>query len=362
MRVLHISSAKTIRGGEHQICLLIKELSLLGIESVLLCPSGSMLAQRYIKGLYKLVTYMKLSPANMFVSAFIKRLSVQEKIDVIHFHDPHSHQFGYYSYKLFANKVPGVVTRRVSFRVKNTSKPYYQIKELKKIICVSKSVKTSLSNLNISEPRLAIIPSGIELEKTKLESSIRRKFKIDSDVTLIANLAAIAPQKDFITFVNTASAYLSKQLSTVKFLIIGGDGGMMDQIKSMVKKQNLEDDILFAGFIPDAHQYLSEIDILLSTSVSEGLGNTIMEAMKYEVPIVATRCEGTIDLVKDNHSALLADIGDSSHLANLIERILADKSFAKKLTDNAKSSIEIYNIKKTSEQVCLLYKEVLNEI
>ena len=359
MRVLHISSAKTIRGGEHQICLLIRELSILGVESVLLCPSGSLLAQTNIEGLDKLVTYMKLSPANMFVSAFIKRLAAQEKIDIIHFHDPHSHQYGYYSYRLFANKVPSIVTRRVSFSVKTTSKPYYQIDNLKKIICVSNSVKASLSNLVIDESRLSVIPSGIELEVADWKKSLRDKLKIDSDVMLIANLAAIAPQKDYVTFINTASEFLLKYNSKVKFLIIGGDGGVMDMIKSKVKKLNLENDILFTGFIPDAHNYLPEIDMLLSTSISEGLGNTIMEAMKYEVPIVATKCEGTIDLVQDNHSALLADIGDSNRLAQLIIKLLEDEALAKKLTDNAKFSVKKYDIKKTTEQVNSLYAEVL---
>lgn len=360
MKVLHISSAKTIRGGEHQVCLLIKELSTLGVTNVLLCPTGSQLSKKEIIGLGTLLTYVKLTPANLLVSAFIRKLVDKEGVDIIHLHDPHSHQFAFYSYKLFANRVPAVVTRRVSFPVKRTSKAYYKHSMIKQIICVSDSVKQSLSNLELGKSKLIVIPSGIELSQEADHYSLREKYNIDSDTKIIANLAAISPQKDYLTFVRAANRFLKIAKQKVKFLIIGANQGSEDQVKSLIEELGMTDKILFTGYISEAHRYLEDVDVLLSTSVSEGLGNTIQEAMKYRIPIVATYCEGTIDLLEHNKSALLAQVGDADQLAVHLKEILTNSDLSKKLTENASNTIQKFDIKETSRLVHNLYKKVLD--
>ena len=122
----------------------------------------------------------------------------------------------------------------------------------------------------------------------------------------------------------------------------------------------IQEEIVVGGYVKNAHQYLSDVDILLSTSVSEGLGNTIQEAMKYQIPIVATNCEGTVDLVQHQSSALLSDIGDFVGLAQMINQLMEDSDLADRLTKNAFNLIQQYDIRTTSQQVYDLYKEVLS--
>lgn len=359
MRVLHISSAKSIRGGEYQISLLIKHLAGLGIKNFLLCPSDSELSKEKLDGLHKLITYVKLSPANLLVSAFIKKLVVSEHIDLLHMHDPHSHQFAFYSYKLFGNQKPAVVTRRVSFPVKKTSKSYYSHPKVKKVICVSKSVLDSLDNLSLDAEKRVVIHSGIPLELKTNGLNIRRKYKIPSDTKIVANLAALSPQKDYITFVKTAKEFIDNSRFSVKIMIVGADGGTKENVVQLVEKLGLADHFIFTGYVSNADQLLSEIDVLLSTSVSEGLGNTIMEAMKYRVPIVATNCEGTIDLVRHMESAMLADIGDYKMLAEHLNNILSDDQLASRLAQAAFEQIEQYDIRTTTKQTLALYQSIV---
>lgn len=359
MKVLHISSAKSIRGGEYQISLLIKQLATLGVKNYLLCPSGSELSKENLDGLQKLITYIKLSPANLLVSAFIKKLVVSEQIDLLHMHDPHSHQFTFYSYKLFSNQVPAVVTRRVSFPVKKTSKSYYTHSKIKKVICVSNSVLDSLENLDLGAEKRIVIHSGIPLELKTNSLNFREKYELPSGTKLIANLAALSPQKDYITFAKTAKEFIDKSSLPVKFMVVGADGGTENEVVQLVKESGLMDHFIFTGYVANADQLLSEINVLLSTSVSEGLGNTIMEAMKYQVPIVATGCEGTIDLVRHNESALLAKIGDYKALAENLNIILSDSQLTSKLTQNAFEQIEQYDIRATTKQTLALYESIL---
>lgn len=339
--------------------LLIGELSKLGAANFLLCPSGSALSETEVVGIQQMFTYVKLSPANLLVSAFIKKLAVAESIDIIHLHDPHSHQFTFYSYKLFSNPVPSVVTRRVSFPIKLTSRSYYNHEMIKKVICVSESVKQSLTNLKLSETKLCVLPSGIPLERTESEQTLKEKFGINNGTKIIANLAAVSPQKDYKTFVRAAHHYKSGSTLDVVFLIIGKDDGELAAVQSLIKELDLENQIMIVGYLPNAHKYLGGVDVLLSSSISEGLGNTVMEAMKYKVPIVATNCEGTKDLVKHEESALLADIGDYKQLALSLDKILSDEDLASRLTYSAYNAMQKYDIKETSKQVSELYKTIL---
>lgn len=359
MKILHISSAKTIRGGEHQISLLIKHLSRYNVQSVLLCPSGSELSQMKLDGLLKMVTYQKLSPANILVSAFIKKLAEQEQIDIIHVHDPHSHQYVYFSYKLFSSKIPAIATRRVSFPIKKTSRPYYTHPMIKKVICVSESVQSSLDSLNIAADKRVLIHSGIPLKIEKSNYALRREHQIGKETRIIANLAALSPQKDYMTFVKTAKEFVTNSNVDVKFFIIGDDGGTQEETMQLVRDHDLEQHIVFTGYLPNARNVLQEIDVLLSTSVSEGLGNTVMEAMKYKVPIIATRCEGTVDLVNHNEGGLLAEIGDHEMLSGHLIKVLSDKQLSNRLVEHSFKEVQNYDIEKTSVQILKLYESVL---
>lgn len=359
MKVLHISSAKTIRGGEHQIKLLIKELSLLGITNLLLCPLGSDLSKEKIEGLEKLTTYVKFSPANILVSAFIRKLAVNEDVDIIHLHDPHSHQFAFFSYKLFSNPIPAVVTRRVSFPVKQSSRAYYTHPMIKKVICVSNSVNKSLSNLKLNPDKCITIPSGTTLVINHNKLSIRERFDISDDTKLVVNLAAISGQKDYKTFILAAHELINKYDHKIIFLIIGRDDGLMKEMKKLADDLSIADQVIFTGYIPEASTYLPEVDVLLSTSVSEGLGNTVSEAMKYGVPVVATNCEGTRDLIEDRVSGLLANIGDYEELAVLLNKVLLDNDLCNRLTHAAFETIRHYDIKLISKSVLDLYQSIV---
>jgi len=228
------------------------------------------------------------------------------------------------------------------------------------VICVSNSVKDSLKNLKLDENKVRVIPSGIVLGERNDDLSLRKKYDISSDKKIIANLAAISPQKDFLTFVKTANDFLKRYDHKAVFVIIGADQGDEAKVRLLVNQLGIAECIIFTGYITEAYRYLPDVDVLLSTSVSEGLGNTIQESMKYQTPIVATNCEGTVDLVEDQISALLADIGDHNKLAELLDQILKDHGLAKKLTKNAYTAIQRFDVKETSKQVLDLYKEVLS--
>ena len=75
------------------------------------------------------------------------------------------------------------------------------------------------------------------------------------------------------------------------------------------KKLGLEEKVQFLGFIDDAADFLANIDIFLSSSISEGLPLSAIQAMVAALPMVATRCGGYEGLITDGENGVLTEVG-----------------------------------------------------
>jgi glycosyltransferase involved in cell wall biosynthesis len=115
-----------------------------------------------------------------------------------------------------------------------------------------------------------------------------------------------------------------------------GKGKLYDDLLMLRKKLGLEEKVHFLGFIDDAADFLANIDIFLSSSVSEGLPLSAIQAMVAELPMVATRCGGYEGLITDRENGLLVDVGKPQAIADGIEMVIEDAELRKTISRNAK--------------------------
>ena len=228
MKILHFSSAKTWRGGEQQIAYLYDELHQQQIQQWIFCAKGGALARYCQQQNIPHFTYQKRFSTNPLVAYQFKQLSKKLNIDLAHLHDSHSHTFGYIS-AILGNSIPFVLSRRVDFPVKDNWLSYrkYNHPSIKKILSVSNYVQQILAPAIKDPSKLQVVHSGIDTTRFKYtkQNILRKTYNISESATIIANVAAIAPHKDYFTFVDTAAILLKKNNGTgYKFLIIGADG------------------------------------------------------------------------------------------------------------------------------------------
>ena len=121
-----------------------------------------------------------------------------------------------------------------------------------------------------------------------------------------------------------------------KLLLLGRQNQtFVKELKSSLKKMNLEKRVEFIPHQPNAIEYIYAADVLLQPSRSEALPRTILEAMALKTPIVASDVDGIPELVGDNTSAILFSLSNIDKMIEGINTIYSNHSFRNQITENA---------------------------
>lgn len=364
MNILHISTPLNWRGGEQQLAYLISELEEPRTHHIILCSSGSVMQEYCIQNKIDHYTVKRSGALNFRWPRRIKEICRERGIDLIHLHDAHAHTSGVLSGLLFKNRVRMVLSRKVDFPVGNSffSQFKYNYRSIRRIICVSHKVKEVLAESIKDKNKLITIYDGIDLKKFDLNQRgnlLRSSLNIPLHHTIIGNVAAIAPHKDYFTFVNTARLLLEQGLNAT-FLIIG-DGPERKEIENYITACNLNDKIKLLGFRNDIPAILPELDVFLMTSKTEGLGSSILDAFACKVPVVATEAGGIPEIVKDGWSGMLAPVKDASKLAAKVQLVINDSSLRNRLTANAFAELSNFSKEQMALKTLMVYQQVLKQ-
>ena len=121
-----------------------------------------------------------------------------------------------------------------------------------------------------------------------------------------------------------------------KLLILGRQNqAFIKELKSALKKMNLEERVEFILHQPNAIEYIYAADVLLQPSRSEALPRTILEAMALKTPIVASDVDGIPELVDNNGSAILFSLSNIDKMIEGIHSVYSNDSFRTQITENA---------------------------
>lgn len=362
MKILHLSSERTWRGGEQQIAYLILESIQRGLEIVVACKKGSAFESWCVE---QGITYTALSFSNeLDISTMIgiKTICKTHHIDLIHAHSSHSHAMAVWS-KVLGGQGRLIVSRRVDFPIKNNpfSRLKFNHRAVEQYICVSRAIENMLRSDLKSPEKCLTVPSGIDAQRfegSTKKFKVHDHFKLPHHTKLIGNISAIADHKDYFTFVNTAEIVLKTQ-PDAKFIIIG-DGPLTAKITEYITSKHLTNNILLMGFRSDVPELIKDLDIFLMTSKTEGLGTTLLDAGLNELPIVATRAGGIPEFVEHRQTGLLADVGDDETLARHVLELLTKPELGYQLGQNAKLKvIHQFSKENTAIKTIKIYEQIL---
>ena len=356
---MHISTAKSWRGGEQQVAYLYEALQRKNIEQLIICATESELSKACAAKNYRYEKVTKQWNFDFFYAAKMVSIAIKFKATIIHTHDAHAHTLALIAKIFFGMKAKLIVSRRVDFPVANNlfSSWKYNSQHISKIICVSEAIKNIMLQ-SVPETKLAVVYSGIDCEKFKTPSGVlRSEFKIADDTLIIANVAAIAPHKDYFTFLNTVKILKETYLLNAKYLIVG-DGNLRQNIEKKIGELQLQKDIILTGFRSDIVHVFTEIDILLFTSETEGLGTTVLDAFCCGVPVVATRAGGVTELVTHEKTGMLAEIKDAKTLAESVIWLISNPTLKQQIIADAKLKAQHFSKSVMAEKTWEIYKQV----
>ena len=231
------------------------------------------------------------------------------------------------------------------------------------IVMVSDYLKKQLwSTSNISRKKSIIIYNGINPEKYKRinDNTLRRELGITNYNILVGAVGNIRRPKSYDMLLN-AAAIICKDTDKYKFVIAGeGSGAVYDELLKLHEKLDLLDKVYFIGFRPDVEKIMSNMDIFLLTSSTEGFSLSTIEAMACELPVITTKSGGPEEIISDGFNGLLVDINSPDQIVNAIQRLTKDKILKDKIIKNAINSVkEKYTTRKMLENYDAIYQKVL---
>lgn len=139
-------------------------------------------------------------------------------------------------------------------------------------------------------------------------------------VVKIITVGRFHTQKDYETAIKTVSKL--KSINSSFIFLLCGYGVLEEQIRQWVAYYDVKDVVEFHIKPDNIPELLRSSDIYLSTSLFEGTSNSIMEAMNWSLPIVATNVGDNYKLVSDNYNGFLTNVGDAESLANHISVLI----------------------------------------
>ncbi len=175
-----------------------------------------------------------------------------------------------------------------------------------------------LTSRGFNKSKSFVIHNGIEIRENEI-----KKTRNDNSVEILT-VGRFVPQKDYYTALQVIYKLKQKLSSfSVKFVFtIVGYGEQEDIIRQWVNKFELNDDVNIVINPNDIRNYFKKADIYLSTSLFEGLSNSIMEAMEFSLPIVATDVGDNKYLILDGITGYLAPVKSTSVIVDRLERLI----------------------------------------
>jgi glycosyltransferase involved in cell wall biosynthesis len=122
-----------------------------------------------------------------------------------------------------------------------------------------------------------------------------------------------------------AAHLVIQQIPDARFVILG-EGELRDHLERLVHEQHLQKHVLLPGFRTDVLGCIKGFDLFVMSSVTEGLGTSLLDAMAASKAVVATRTGGIPEVVEDGGTGLLVEPRDHRELAAAIVRLLTDES------------------------------------
>ncbi|MFD2228572.1 glycosyltransferase [Alkalimarinus sediminis] len=202
---------------------------------------------------------------------------------------------------------------------------------------------------------LTVIPNGISevLPEIPLNDPIAtRLISIKKTGPIIGSIGRLSEEKGYSLLI-LAFAKLKEENSGLQ-LVIMGDGPLKSQLINIANKAGVSSSVCFMGYIDNASHYLTYFDIYVNSSFTEGMPITLLEAMRADCPIVASKAGGMPELLKGGEYGNLFSVGDIDALSLSLKNAFtgggqkvtkAKKFFKSKLTSRVMSDkyIEVYN-------------------
>jgi glycosyltransferase involved in cell wall biosynthesis len=324
MTSVHVDTARTWRGGQNQVLQLVTGLESLGQPAWLVAHARGELKRRAQEGL-RFVGFGPRSEFDVQAAWQLGRVLKEVQPDVVHAHDPMAVALTAMALQMsngLARRPLVVAARRVDFHLKRHAFSKWKYRHVDLFIAASRTIGAILEADGIPREKITVVHDGVNLGYIDRQPIVdaHAAFWLPKGSPLVGNVAALVPHKGQRHLVG-AAARVVRELPDTRFLVVG-EGELRESLERQIKDLGLERHVTLAGFRADALGLIKSFDLFVMSSVTEGLGSAVLEAMACRRAVVATRAGGLPEAIEDERTGLLVAPHDEAAMAEAILRLL----------------------------------------
>jgi L-malate glycosyltransferase len=246
--------------------------------------------------------------------------------EILHAHDPHAVAMAALARSMSASEHQPLIvaSRRVDFHLKRNAFSRWKYRQVALFICASEAIRRMLLGDGIPASRARTIHEGVDVEAIDAvpPARIHAEFWLPVHSPVVGNVGALVPHKGHRHLID-AAALVVRDVPDVRFVILG-EGELRPLLEKRIVEHHLQRHVLLPGFRRDVLALHKGFDLFVMSSVTEGLGTSVLDAMACGRPVVATRAGGLPEIVVDGETGLLVEPRDVRGLAEAIAGLLRD--------------------------------------
>jgi len=272
----------------------------------------------------------------------IWRLLKTEKVDLVHTHSSKAgilgrwaayfagvpqifhtyHGFGFNDYQNWWTRKAFIWMERVTAWISD-----------KLIVVCSENAKKGLANRIGRKRQYEVIHCATNIRgfsevKINLDDK-KREFGIDAGSPVVAMIACFKPQKAPQDFIFLAHR-VSQVLPNTRFILVG-DGELRPEVEALIRRFKLKGKVILTGWRRDVPEIMQIIDVLVLTSLWEGLPIVFPEAMASGKPVVATNVDGAKEAIIDGVNGFLVEPHNIEKFAERVIMLIRDRNLAQRM-------------------------------
>ena len=322
LRIAHIDTGPSLRGGQRQMLMLARGLRELGHEQVIVCLEGSSLEEEARREGFGIFSFPPHDPGHAFGVLLWRQQLRMWAPQIIHAHDGRGQTLAWLA--SVGLPVRRVASRRVTFFP--SDRWTYRLKygrTCHAVIAVSENIRELSVQAGVPRERITVIPDGIEIPTELPNAGARQRLRTSwhcaEDDFVVGLLGAATAEKGH-DLALAAVELLADKLPKVRLVLAGDDasesgGASIDTANPCCVR---------LGPIKDLASFFPGLDLFIMPSKAEGLGSSALWAMAYGLPVIASRVGGLPEIVVENVSGWLIPPGSPQALADAILQAARD--------------------------------------
>jgi L-malate glycosyltransferase len=357
---LHVDTARTWRGGQNQVLLTVNGLRELGHRAALVAHPDGELRRRASEGL-DLIPIAPRTELDLSAAWRLSRVVRRLRPDVVHAHDPHGIAMAALALS-FAGGKPApvlVASRRVDFHLKGNSLSRWKYRQVDCFVAASEAIRRMLVTDGVPASRTVTVHEGIDVDHVAAVPpiNVHEAFWLPHHAPFVGNVAALVPHKGQRHLIEAAHLVV-RQIPDARFVVLG-EGELREQLERQVRDHHLEKHVLLPGFRTDVLGCIKGFDLFAMSSVTEGLGTSLLDAMACSKAVVATDTGGIPEVVEQQVTGLVVPPRNHEAMAAAIVSLLTDEAVRRRMGDAGLARVKArFTVDRMVAETAAVYERV----